>query len=174
MKTKPILAAAFLLLSFSLSAQTERGTVFLGGNPGFGIATSRWNFFLNPQAGYFLHDNWLLGARGGLQLELAQRADDTWETSFLLRRYDLFTRYYFLPEKKWRPFAEVGWRWDRSFDQSVYAAGWVAYFPTPLISIEASLQWHAYLDGAPSRIGVSGLNLGLNFHLFNQRKKERQ
>jgi hypothetical protein len=62
-----VLAFIFLVAALSLSAQTEQGGGFVGGNVNLafssykGTSTTRFNFGLNPTGGFFVAKNFAIG-----------------------------------------------------------------------------------------------------------------
>ncbi len=109
------LLISFLFLTSITFAQTEQGQFMLGGQFNFGGGSRHFSSHLNPDFGYFIQDNWAIGAGIGLHYSRDIRTNSVDRIS-LGYQTKLFTRYYFAPEKKWRPFLHA----EAGFSQSHY------------------------------------------------------
>ncbi len=142
MKLFLFITSMLFCFSFSVSAQTEQGSKFIGGS--FQISTNTYSgtddvntsFTLEPKFGYFIKDRWAIGSGLGLSITSDGDTDVTFTIS-------PFTRYYIpLIEEKFFAVGEaglnVGFGSDTSF--GIYAAPGFAFFPTERWSIELAFE----------------------------------
>jgi hypothetical protein len=142
MKLQLFIIGLLLFFSFSVFAQTEQGSKFIGGSFQISTTTNSFNdntstsFTLSPKFGYFLQDRWAIGS--GLGLSITSNGDT--DVTFTISP---FTRYYIpLIEEKFFAVGEaglsVGFGTDTSF--GIYAAPGFAFFPTERWSIELAFN----------------------------------
>lgn len=91
-----------LLLVFHVQAQTEKGDWLVGGELGFRTVESNSNFNFSPSAGWFILNNFALGANLGIDLS------KTGDTKFRSWGLGPFMRFYF-PGETFRPFVRASW-----------------------------------------------------------------
>lgn len=111
MKTFKLLALFALLgTCFQMQAQTQQGSIMIGGNVGF--ANSKYGDFsqtliaINPLVGYFVIDKLALGSSITLNIFSGDGLEGT--------RFGAgpFARYYFTDGSNIRPFAQGGIQWS--------------------------------------------------------------
>ena len=129
------------------------------------LDTESFNLSATPNFGFFLTDQWMLGAQLGLGLRVESATLFSYEVS-------PFARYYFQPEGRKRlfAFARAGVSHavasEMTFDPvfSADAGAGLDVFITPTVAIEGS----AFLTGTPDP-AILELNLGLGFQVFLDR-----
>ncbi len=111
MKTLKLFYLTTLLLAcIQLQAQTQQGSMMIGGNAGF-ANSSQGDFSttvvsINPSIGYFVIDKLAVGASLGISFF----SGDLFEgTSFGVGP---FARYYFTDGSNIRPFGQAGFDWS--------------------------------------------------------------
>ena len=96
MKKSILTFALAISCAFIAQAQTEKGTLLLGGNAGFSSTSvagaSSSNYNLSPNVGYFISENFALGGRVGFN-----GGSGFGGGSFSSYQIAPFGRYYFLP-----------------------------------------------------------------------------
>lgn len=194
MKKLIMLLGGVMLLSFSASAQTEKGTVLLGlsgGNLSYARnsnnKTSSFSAAVYPTAGLFLANNFLVGTR----LNLGYSHYKTTQTPYTQKSssvgYGLgtFARYYVPSSSKHRFFAEAGVDYsrfnsrskteqeglpDQEFTQkrkgfAFHGALGYNYFFTPNVALEATAGYYHSDPGRAYSQGRLGAQLGLSIFL---------
>jgi hypothetical protein len=177
---KYILNSFFLLIIGLMPAlgQTEKGSWLIGGYGNidvYNVGSDYRQFYtsINPQAGYFLVDNFALGTRLPL----------SGSTSPGFRTYTLgigpFIRYY-VGESRIRFFGEAQANLNYGYQFNEYAIGdettnelyivygaglGLAYFITPRVGLEAML---GYTNGTntDNRITSGQINLNAGFQIY--------
>lgn len=176
---------------------TQKGSMLIGANlvnaaAGLGNGhQSFYSFGASPRAGYFLTDNFAIGA--------TLNGSFSGSSGFRSNAYGggLFGRYYFgrIADKdgnmnRLRPFLEAGinhttgvarfedfngLRRRISFNSTnVYGIAGINYFLTKNVALELGLSYQRYL-GRPSSIGNQsqlGLNVGMQFFLPIRSKRQ--
>lgn len=171
---KILLAGAFALFGLS-NAQIQEGNWMVGGQVANMQFTNGVNVNLTPQVGYFVKDNWAIGAKVGLNVYSPKGASGT-QTNWDL---GAFTRYYLGKNdvntilKNGRFFGEgtVGFGGVNSSVASStngiqlgIGAGY-AYFITKNVSLDAVLKFTT-TAGAGSSAGKGDLGLNVGFQIF--------
>lgn len=154
-----------LFAIFPSLAQTEKGTMLLGGNSNFRIHDDGFNAYINPNIGFFVVDNFALGGSLPLYYSGYEHGSNT-NIGFAP-----FARYYF-GEGSTRLFALAslgyrhGWyRYNNGFAEDKDSEGSVmgsagiglVYFLTNQIGAEAILAYNA---------NGGNINLGFGFQIF--------
>ena len=108
MKIKlPLLIILFTITSFSLMAQTEKGSMITGANVSISYSSqdSIYSFDMNfnPNFGYFVVANFMMGMSIGIGITSDNKAKNLKSRLFINTSFTPFVRYYFL-KGKWRPF----------------------------------------------------------------------
>jgi hypothetical protein len=177
---KLIFALLFVIASFKLSAQINKGQWLAGGNVNW---TTSFNSYYSgnstvisimPDAGYFFLDK----LAGGLKLSyiIGNPAGNYYST----RTYGVspFARYYFLSKtKNLNLFAQAAYGWNRTNGDGLgganinshqwsFSAG-PAFFLNPHVALEVALNYtneagQMYTDGNPETLGI---NIGFQIHL---------
>ncbi len=174
-----------ILLSLNSFAQTDKGTWtvgsglnFSGGKSG---ARSYISFGLSPRAGYFLKDNWMLGAS---TLYSMRRGRGSYE----IQEFGggLFSRYYFdLKRPKIKPYFSLDIFYNRT-ERTAYTVpdirrdvleqytftpgGGLAMFLSPHVALELQAD---YKPGSPANTGLYNdlqFSLGVQAYLFKKKK----
>lgn len=171
---KILLAGAVALFGFS-NAQIQKGNWMLGGQVANFQFTNGLNVNLSPQAGYFLKDNWAVGAKLGINVYSPKGVSGV-QTNWNL---GAFTRYYLGKNdvntllKNGRFFGEatVGFGgYNSSYASSTNGAqlgigAGYAYFITKNVSLDALLKFDATV-GAGSSSGNGNFGLNVGFQIF--------
>lgn len=169
---KIIIAIAVLSIStLTLQAQTEKGTKFIGGNFGFNSNNnsknseneskgSSYSFF--PKAGYFISNNFALGANLGISYTRTKWAPSRADDKILSFGAGSFLRQYLTITERFRFFSEVGFSWttakyrptinnenvieqyNRYHTYSANLRPGLAFFPTKKWAIEMSFPLLGY------------------------------
>jgi hypothetical protein len=141
------LIISLLTLTISCFAQTEKGSLMIGGslgtNSGKNTNYDIFNIYFTPQAGYFVINNLAIGT--GIELSYGSSTVDFPTTPSESYKYNIstvgftpFVRYY-LGEKKMKPFV-----------QGVYTYSYFSESKTPVGSTQTSISGyiaHATLGG---------------------------
>ena len=163
---KVIFLGAWMLLLLPFGkTQTEAGTLMFGSHNSVTIGKYGFSFYAYPRVGIFAADNFAVGTVFRTRTTFVSYQERR-EWGF---QYEagIFSRYYFTPGKRLRPFAELEMRLAPQIREVNTSAGaGVAYFVTPWISIEAQLLLGVddQFD-RPILSDNSGWNLGFIFHL---------
>lgn len=174
---------AATLFSGNANAQIQKGNLMVGADLANFKFTNGFQMALNPKIGYFVKDNWAVGANVGLDVVSPQGTGST-QTSYTV---GAFTRYYFNDKeidtllKHGRFFAEgtVGFGGDNSssgnstngVDLGV-GAGY-AYFITPNIGLEGLLKFQGLAGGGNTNFN-GNLYLGVGFQIYLPSAKAKQ
>lgn len=183
---KVLLVAIFAVAGLTASAQTEKGTVLLGGNIGFGTsksdvdgAKSSTNFEIMPKAGYFVSNNTAVGLGLGYEynkFESGAKSDEFTVAPFTRCYRDLSDQFKFFSELS----VPVGFGSEKNAagtkvaettSVGVSLAPGFAFFPTKKIGVELAFSGISYEnikteDGNGNKVdGASGssFNIGANF-----------
>ncbi len=111
MKTLKLFYLTTLLFAcMQLQAQTQQGSMMIGGNAGFANSSqgdfSITTVSINPSIGYFVIDKLAVGASVGISFFSGDLLEGT---SFGVGP---FARYYFTDGSNIRPFGQVGFDWS--------------------------------------------------------------
>ena len=199
------IAMVFGIVGLS-NAQLSKGDYMLGTDLGSGITSTAsnglfgFNFGLNegagfnvglaPKVGYFVSDNFMLGAV--VNLGYAKSAKDLGASQSTLYGIQALSRYYLSPGEKGvdnllkngRFFLEgnagiAGVNVKDGPTTNGFAFGFgpgYAYFITDNVALETSVKYNGLVGGGNTTYQHSlGLNLGLQIHLpFSQAKRAIQ
>lgn len=178
----------FLAGSNSLGFSSDKYTTTSGGTSTQSSKTTRFNF--KSKAGYFLIENLPVGVSiyaSTYNTKYTDGGNKNTSTNFTIGP---FARYYFLPQDKIRPMAEVGVNVGTSKSKSTYSgstneskngvvefslgAG-ASYFFTDNIAFDAMLSYYSdkytlksesHTGGSKSTSGDSGYKYsGIDFHI---------
>ncbi len=170
MKAIQKLSSLFLILAITtlVSAQTEQGTFLVGGSSGISLGggsskdktdnfegdpTKYFGFSINPQVGFFVIDNLVIGAILPISVQRSKQNDT--KVVFSSIEFAPFARYYFLDDK-FRPYATAffgggfnGYKYvvngntttNNSNTFLLGLGGGVAYFVNDNIAIDALLGY---------------------------------
>ncbi|QHT66843.1 outer membrane beta-barrel protein [Rhodocytophaga rosea] len=182
----PLICSLFCLLFFlpTAYAQTEKGTLLLGGNASMSfnsqMSNKSFGVSIYPQVGFFVANKFALGAN----VSLGYSSYDV--NSFRSGSIGIgpFVRYY-LGAGKAIPFLEARGGWNHY--QSKYKepngttrkdrqnSGYgglglgLAYFLTPTIGLESLLSYDLYRQNSYTN---RALNLRIGFQIYFSRNKE--
>ncbi|WKS95972.1 hypothetical protein [Riemerella columbina] len=169
-------AAVFAAGLFSTAnAQIQEGNWMVGGHVADMRFTNGFELNLQPQAGYFIKDNWAVGAKVGLDILSPKGTSDT-QTNWSITP---FTRYYFGDNqidgllKNGRFFAEglVGFGGINSSEgastngvQLGIGAGY-SYFISRNVALEGMLNFDT-VTGGGNTLGNGNLGFSFGFQIF--------
>ncbi|PUZ30621.1 porin family protein [Chitinophaga costaii] len=185
-----LLITATLGAATSVHAQTQKGNLMVGTDllnimGTFQNGNNQFNLGISPKLGYFLQDNFVLGA----EVDFSVNTSKTFSTF----NYSVspFARYYFDDKKlefskRARFFLEanVGFAGtntkdkitDASTSTNGLAIGFgpgLAYFITPNVALEALLKYDLTVGfGNSTTTNRIGLNLGFQIYLPTKHAKE--
>lgn len=201
---KIIVAITVLSIStLTLQAQTEKGTTFIGGN--FGINSNNtskntenesknYSYSFSPKAGYFISDNFALGANLGISYSKTKYIPSGIDNNMLSFGAGAFIRHYLTITERFRFFSEAALSWntskykpahnnedvvERYTRYNTYSANLrpgLAFFPTKKWAIELSFPLFGYTRQSQKfiskEIGTSTdhtlISDGFNFGLSTQ------
>ena len=152
---KVILVATILVAGFtSANAQTEKGTVLLGGNISFQTSDGENLFSASPNVGVFVAKNIAVGIRGSIATS----------EGFTAWSVGPFVRGYFAGSDKGKFFAEgsgnVGGMTDVDTEVGFGAGAGYALFLNKCIAVEFGANYNKFGDAE----GIFGLGIGLQIH----------
>jgi opacity protein-like surface antigen len=172
---KKILIPFFLFFCVQIvSAQTDKGDWMVGGTFSLNTAKNSTTISLSPNAGYFLLDHFLLGARVGYEFsELGTTK---------VSAFDIgpFTRYYFRG-KRARPFGEFDLDFQSaklttdlgsSTESAVgfFVGGGLALFLNDNVALETILGYKNIK--VENKDGTGGFNMRIGFQVYISRLKK--
>ena len=177
MKNAALIFLFGFILSFQLSAQTEKGTGFIGVNFD--------NIFSIRQGtltgGYFVADNFALGLNTNIGLGAGPDWDDVEDSDFNLGA-GIFGRYHF-PSKNesFRTFMEAEFGLTRNYIDRNNESNWtgfeyssfgfgLAYFISPEFSIEASTRFRLANNNDNLNIYLGNLDFGLKYYFGGKKR----
>lgn len=201
MKLQIIAFLLFTLCTINTFSQTENGKIFIGASSNLNASFINYssksdnsngidfgssnNFSINPRAGYFIIDGFLIGFQANLSFNSFDR-DGTSGSSSNSLSFAPFVRYYFLPgpfkpfinarygfgssESKFRDFEGLLDE-SRSTIRDLQAGGGVAYFINQTISLELGLNYirsAIKADNSPNNFRNinSGIFSSIGFAIF--------
>ena len=152
---KVILVATILVAGFtSANAQTEKGTVLLGGNISFQTSDGESVFSASPNVGFFVANNIAVGGRFSIATTDGYTA---WAVG-------PFVRGYFAGSDKGKFFAEgsgnVGGATETDTEVGFGAGAGYALFLNKSIALEFGANYNKFGDAE----GIFGLGIGLQIH----------
>lgn len=161
----------FMLLSGESFAQTQKGDWLVGGLLQLNTAKNSTSFEFSPNAGYFVLDNFAVGAR---LVTAYEQLGDLNITSF---GFGPFARYYF-SEKKIKPFfaadfdfqnqkfkTDLGSVTENAFNY--FLGGGVAFFINDNVAVEGLLGYRH--TKVKEEEGNGGLNFRVGFQVYINR-----
>ena len=161
----------FILLSGGSFAQTQKGDWLVGGLLQLNTAKNSTSFEFSPNAGYFVLDNFAVGAR---LVTAYEQLGDLNITSF---GFGPFARYYF-SEKKIKPFfaadfdfqnqkfkTDLGSVTENAFNY--FLGGGVAFFINDNVAVEGLLGYRH--TKVKEEEGNGGLNFRVGFQVYINR-----
>lgn len=175
-----LISLLFIATSFG---QTEKGSLLLGGNGSLSLKSSRNSGFdshkiinINPNFGYFIKDNLVIGIKTPLYLEGYN--SDIFSFGFGI---NAFSRYYFAKTEKTSFFGSANYGLNTyqsegfsSHKMNEYSAGiglGFTYFLTKSIGFETELQYD-YSKNFDNRYGEDNFGMNFGFQIyFNKPKK---
>jgi hypothetical protein len=172
---KTSVTLTIIVLSFSLVSQIEKGAFLLTGNVSYSYSENSYpdtnmfsgkesSFTFAPKVGYFIHDNWAVGA--GVQMNFGQKM------SLNSTVPSIFGRYYAMRKEHFLFFFEANSRFQKrnntflNFGASLGLGS--SIFITPKISFDAQIGILGYnytRTGVPEN-GVIFKNFGFNAGQF--------
>ncbi|GAB3019603.1 hypothetical protein GCM10027051_25790 [Niabella terrae] len=182
MKKLVLMVTALCMTGIMVNAQTEKGNVIVGAqlaNIGANIreGSSSFNLSLSPRAGWFIKDDWAVGAEVNLNMTF-QEGDDPIGWGIVP-----FARYYFPGEgfevvKKTRIFAEAGagvggegTGGETTTGFRGFAGAGVAYFVSENIALETGARL-GLIAGSGATTLNPNINLGFQIHLPTKKLQE--
>ena len=161
----------FIVLSGEVLAQTQKGDWLVGGLLQLNTAKNSTSFEFSPNAGYFVLDNFAVGAK---LVTAYEQLGDLNITSFGIGP---FARYYF-SEKKIKPFfaadfdvqnqkfkTDLGSVTENAFNY--FLGGGVAFFINDNVAVEGLLGYRH--TKVKEEEGNGGLNFRVGFQVYINR-----
>lgn len=186
------LPLVFACLCLSLHAQTDQGSMLVGGSAGLDYTVrsddKAFNASLSPQGGYFVIDNFAVGLRipMGLQNSTSRSSpspDSEIETRTLTYRVGIgpFARYYF-GKSAIRPFINGGadYQYSRTREKdnaservliqrqdsySIFGGVGMAYFISQFVGLESQLGYTYFRSDQLNKYSSLGLTVGLQIYI---------
>jgi len=159
------LLLSFLICCFAatLSAQTQQGSVMIGGNAGFQSNDGGSLIFVQPAIGFFVIDQLAVGGQVGFSSFSPELGDGTTNIGI-----GPFVRYYFMGEGKARVFAQGNFAWNSSKTGDAEAAtsttfgggAGVDIFLNDHVAIEGFAGYSSESRGGAS-LGTFGISFGV-------------
>lgn len=179
MKKLFVAATFFVAGAFGVNAQIQKNHWMVGGEVANFQFTNGLNIGITPKAGYFIKDNWAVGAEAGLNIIKAKGANVT-TTNWNL---GAFTRYYIGKNydnilKNGTFFGEISAGFGGTASQGAsstnglqlgFGAGY-AYFITPSVSLNALVKLNTTV-GAGSNTATIDLPINVGFQIYLPTKK---
>ncbi len=187
-----LLPLVLFCLCLSLHAQTDQGSMLVGGSAGLDYTVQSnnkvFNASLSPQGGYFVVDNFAVGLRIPLGLQsisskAAASSGSEIESNTLTYRVGIgpFARYYF-GKSAIRPFVNAGAdyqfsrtrekdsfseqrRVQREDSYSIFGGAGMAYFLSTFVGLETQLGYTYFRSGELNRYSRLGLTVGLQIYI---------
>jgi hypothetical protein len=186
MKTKiTFFSLLFCLMGMVVNAQTEKGTLMLGGTGSMAIGGTKSGLFLfprlSPNVGYFVADNVAVGVRLGFGADFVNIFKRGQMTN-PFGNMNVFGRYYFgisdklkLPIELSTGFSAIhneGGAYPTTMRYGAALAGGVNLFLNKNIAFEAMLRYGGSTSIVPNVGGYRGnLSLNLGFQIYLPSKK---
>lgn len=187
MKQKSILILLLLFSSTIVFGQLEKGKFFIQGSSSIGFSSEKYtytsggtstesskttHFSFSPKAGYFVIDNLPVGLAINVSTYKTKAISGSNESHSNDLTIGPFARYYFLPQDKLKPMAElyfgVGGSKDKStssgynseskygiFEYSIGAGA--SYFVSDHIAFDFLLSYNSYKYNLKSETNSSGV-----------------
>lgn len=157
-----LLISVFICLSISLQGQTDKNTWILGGTGFVGSLDKGLYLNLQPNAGYFLYDNFAVG--GQMKLTVTTDINQTSNTQFTLGPY---ARYY-IGKGKVKALGEivVGLNAQDKTILTFQAGAGAAWFVRDNVSLDF-LAVYGINDNTNGLVGDRfGVNVGFQVYFF--------
>ena len=179
-------------LCLPLRAQTDQGSMLVGGSAGLDYTVQSgnraFNASLSPQGGYFVIDNFAMGLRVplGLQSSTSRTANPSGgdvESNTLTYRAGIgpFLRYYF-GKSAIRPFVNGGadYQYSRTREKddfsernriqrqdsySIFGGAGMAYFISQFVGLETQLGYTYFRSTELNKYSRLGLTVGLQIYI---------
>ncbi len=157
-------------LGLAANAQTEKGGWMVGAqaaNISYNTTAEIFSLTLSPQAGYFVSDNFAVGANLGLSIASASG------TSSTVWAIGPFARAYFGGTEKSKFYAQANTGLGGISGSTAYNLGATVgytYFITKNVGLETGLGYN-YSDSTNGGMGSSDLGLNLGFQIYLGKKK---
>jgi opacity protein-like surface antigen len=147
-----------LLSVITTHAQTEKGTLLLGGDVSFNSTDGNSQFVARPNIGVFVANNFAIGGQGYLFTG----------DGFTSWRVGPFARYYFTQSTKGKPFVgadvSVGGTDDSDTEFGFGARAGYAIFLNQSIALELGVSYERLNE-------MDGISIGAGFQIHLKRKK---
>lgn len=157
---KTFFVAAFLVAGFmSANAQTEKGTLLLGGNVSFQTSDGISYFSAAPNVGFFIANNLAIGVRGNL---LTGESYTAWAVG-------PFVRGYFAGSEKGKLFAEGGVNVGGVTDEDTEVGFGLGAGYALFLNKSVALEFGANYAKTGSAEGIFGLGIGFQIHFKNRK-----
>ncbi|MFN0014539.1 MAG: outer membrane beta-barrel protein [Saprospiraceae bacterium] len=164
MKNITLSLAAFLcLLGTSLSAQTQTGSIMIGGNAGFNSSDGITQIEVAPMLGFFVIDQLAVGASLSFLNQSSDFGDGT--------RIEIgpFVRYYFMGEGKARVFGQANFDWtsiksgdlDAVTGTAFGGGAGVSIFLNDHVAIDGLVGYTSRSFGEGDAVGTFGIQFGV-------------
>jgi len=155
---------AFCLFGASLFAQTQQGSMMIGGSAGFNSSDGSSEITLAPSLGYFFIDQLAIGA----QITFASSSVDGGDGTTIIGVGPM-VRYYFMGEGKARVFAQGNFAWSSikvgDFDAvtgTAFGGGaGVSIFLNDHVAIDGIVGYTSSSFGEGDAVGSFGINFGV-------------
>ena len=187
MKNKIIGSLCLLLIALSAEAQTEKGSLLLGGSGSMSLSFYKntspvYRLNLNPNVGFFIANNFALG--GVVDIEVNGNENSVEE----YLGAGPFLRYYFDTKKpKIKPYLGGGFAVSQFFSQGRFGTGssnvlfkanlspGLAYFINENVALDAGLRFnYSKSFGVFGEAVYPSFNIGFQVHLRRDRKEEKE
>ena len=168
---KKLLLSLTLVASLSVvaTAQTEKGGWIVGAqaaNVSYNTTADIFTLTLSPQAGYFVADNFAIGANLRISMSNATGSNTVWAIG-------PFARAYFGGTEKSKFYAQANTGLVGMSGATAYNLGATlghTYFITRNVGLETALGYN-YSDSTNGGMGSSDLGLNLGFQIYLGKKK---
>ena len=172
--------SAAIALTFAAQAQTDKGTVILGGNVSYDNVkvkdadAERQSFAIQPTVGYFVSDNFAIGA--GIGYGFSKDENDSKTSAFTVaptaRLYKGDGDFKFFGQLSvpmaWGTNKQGDTKLGTTSDYGVELAPGFAYFPTSKVGIELSVRGLYYqsstfkAEGSDAKTTTNSFGLNAN------------
>lgn len=166
------LIALFCMLSASLMAQTQKGSVMIGGTAGFSSSKTgdytETDINLSPMAGFFIMDQLAIG--GGVNFGVSSLKFDGETSSVTSVGVQPMVRYYFNGSGKARFFGQANFQYASvKFEEEDAQSGigfgagvGIDFFLNDHVAIEGLLGYNSFkVKDADDATGTFGLQIGV-------------
>ncbi|MEQ1747041.1 MAG: outer membrane beta-barrel protein [Saprospiraceae bacterium] len=164
MKNITLSLAAFLcLLGTSLSAQTQTGSIMIGGNAGFSSSDGTTSIEIAPSLGFFVMDQLAVGGT----ISFANTSSDLADATGI--GIGPFVRYYFMGEGSARVFAQGNFDWislkvgdaDAVTGTAFGGGAGVSIFLNDHVAIDGLVGYTSSSIGEGDAVGTFGIRFGV-------------